>query len=204
MGGLIKSLEEHGARFENLGEKEHFPFKIFCNGLNSSDWFIDASESSQILSAILLIAPCIKGKKTIQLKGSTVSKPFVTMTLKMMEQFSRDSGYNVFSNLVNYSITSFDYNISDEFYQIEPDATAASYFLSLPISVKRNMKIFRLILQVNKLFSNKGHNLITQNLYTRSHPLRVIFGLMTFRYFLTLAALSLLKTFLYSIRYSKT
>ena len=141
MGGLIKSLEEHGARFEYLGEKEHFPFKIFCNGLNSSDWFIDASESSQILSAILLIAPCIKGKKTIQLKGSTVSKPFVTMTLKMMEQFSRDSGYNVFSNLVNYSITSFDYNISDEFYQIEPDATAASYFLSLPISVNGEIHI---------------------------------------------------------------
>ena len=58
-----------------------------------------------------------------------------------MEQFSRDSGYNVFSNLVNYSITSFDYNISDEFYQIEPDATAASYFLSLPISVNGEIHI---------------------------------------------------------------
>ena len=59
MKGLIEALEIHGCEF-NFQEKEyHFPFIITCNGLNSHDWVIDASMSSQILSAILMIAPFI-------------------------------------------------------------------------------------------------------------------------------------------------
>ena len=73
MKGLIEALEVHGCKFDFQEKEYHFPFKIICNGLNSDDWLIDASMSSQILSAILMISPYINGKKNIQLFGNTVS-----------------------------------------------------------------------------------------------------------------------------------
>ena len=77
MEGLINALETHGAKFSFDKKINYFPFKIFPDGLNSENWDIDASLSSQILSAILLISPCIPGETRIQLKKDTVSKPFV-------------------------------------------------------------------------------------------------------------------------------
>lgn len=141
MDGLIKALELHGTEFEYSGKQGHFPFRMKCNGLNSTDWIIDASLSSQILSAILLIAPCISGNKSIELVGKTVSKPFVEMTLNMMKQFSSKSGSLISSNNSSYTIGNFSYNFGSSTYQIEPDATASSYFLSLPIAVNGSVRV---------------------------------------------------------------
>ena len=137
MEGLLRALESHGCKFKFLNKDYHFPFKMISGGLDSGDWIIDASTSSQILSAILIIAPYIKGNKTIQLLGDTVSKPFVKMTIDMMRHFSVN---NEFERSIEYNnqftLGNFKYKLNKDVYEIEPDATAASYFLSLPIAVK--------------------------------------------------------------------
>ena len=135
MGGLIDALESHGAKFEFIGEENCFPFTIKCNGLTSENWEIDASNSSQILSAILLIAPLINGNTRINLLNGTVSRPFVDMTLEMMKEFANEATCDFIISDDCYEIPFFQYQLPQNVYQVEPDATAASYFLSLPIAV---------------------------------------------------------------------
>ena len=141
MEGLINALEIHGAKFSFNKKLNHFPFKIISNGLNLENWDIDASLSSQILSAILLISPCILGETKIQLKKDTVSKPFVKMTIEMMRQFSTESEFNVVEDNNSYLIGNFKFKHVGGLYNIEPDATAASYFLSLPIAIRGSVLV---------------------------------------------------------------
>ena len=92
MSGLLDALARLGCEFEFGGEPGHFPFTMRTHGVNARDVVADARASSQILSALMLIAPVagtLNGAGTFDvfLKGETVSKPFVAMTAKMIAQF---------------------------------------------------------------------------------------------------------------------
>ncbi len=134
MQGLLKALEFHGTEFHFKMEKNCFPFCMKTSSLNDVPWEIDASESSQILSAILLIAPLINGVTEISLISYTVSKPFVRMTLEMMQEFMTDVAIDC-SQEAHFKFPPNSYFLVGNLYKIEPDATAASYFLSAPLSV---------------------------------------------------------------------
>ncbi len=107
IGALLEALESQGAR----ANSRSFPFTLRTAGLPGGTVLLDASESSQLLSALLMVAPHAKSRLTVSLKGETVSKPFVTMTERMIAQFAA----------------------SPADYAIEGDATAASYFAALAI-----------------------------------------------------------------------
>lgn len=141
MKGLIDALKIHGTKFSFIDKKNHFPLKIIPNGLNTENWEIDASLSSQILSAILIISPYIPGETRIQLMKDTVSKPFVKMTIEMMSQFSENSEFRVVEDNNIFQIGHFKYKLKGGLYAIEPDATAASYFLSLPIAINGSVHV---------------------------------------------------------------
>ena len=133
MEGLLEALEQQGAEFTWKGEPHHFPFTMKTHGLKGGDIDVDASESSQILSALLMAAPLAREDTTIRLKGNTVSKPFVSMTLQMMEKF----GTIIQFSHGPYSVKKSDYTPpKDGIYHVEPDATAASYFAALPLVTK--------------------------------------------------------------------
>ena len=141
MKGLIVALESHGTKFEFIDDEYCFPFKMICKGITSDNWEIDASNSSQIISAILLIAPLISGNTHINLINGTVSRPFVNMTLEMMKEFAQEISGNLIISDDRYEIPCFQYQLTQNEYQIEPDATAASYFLSLPIAIGGDIHI---------------------------------------------------------------
>jgi len=63
-----------------------------------------------------------KGHLELRRVGQMVSEPFVRMTAKMIPRFNR--GF----------VPDIDAPGFDEFYHIEPDATAASYFVMLPLA----------------------------------------------------------------------
>ena len=134
MQGLIDSLKQLGARFIFEKKDGHFPFVIETQGIKEGTWVVDATASSQILSAMLMVAPLAEETVEVVLKNNTVSKPFVEMTLKMCDHFSGgNAAFNINGN--NYkTISNKGYAFSSENYQVEPDATAASYFLALPIA----------------------------------------------------------------------
>ncbi|MBO7522015.1 MAG: 3-phosphoshikimate 1-carboxyvinyltransferase [Opitutales bacterium] len=127
MQGLIKALEKLGAKFEFEKEPHCFPFRVKTFGLSGGKIEIDAGSSSQILSAVLMASALAKSETLVELKGETVSKPFVKMTLEMMRQFGFDAretedGKYLVKNSRAKKISA---------YEVEPDATAASYPIAL-------------------------------------------------------------------------
>ena len=130
MRGLLEFLSEKGVEFSFHQKKWHFPFTMKTKSLEAGSWTVDASASSQILSALMMIAPILSEDVHIQLKGDTVSKPFVVMTYKMMKQFG--CGIDSFRNHSFKIPSSSNYQCSQSSYQVEPDATAASYYFTLP------------------------------------------------------------------------
>jgi 3-phosphoshikimate 1-carboxyvinyltransferase len=107
IGALLDALAAQGSQ----ATARSFPFTLRTSGLPGGEVELDASESSQLLSALLLVAPHARTPLRVRLKGGTVSRPFVAMTERMLAQFAaKPAGY-----------------------AIEADATAASYFLALPL-----------------------------------------------------------------------
>ncbi|MBQ6704979.1 MAG: 3-phosphoshikimate 1-carboxyvinyltransferase [Opitutales bacterium] len=132
MSGLLDALARLGCEFEFHGERGFFPFTMRTHGISAREITVDASASSQILSALMQIAPVAgmqngTGLFDVFLKGETVSRPFVEMTARMIAQFGGgiEARGNAFTCGGAYGAGDFD-------YAIEPDATAASYFLILP------------------------------------------------------------------------
>ena len=74
-------------------------------------------------------------KYRINFKGGTVSVPFVEMTLKMMQEFSKNNSLNYNFSVNQIELNNCSYKKLNFSYDIEPDATAASYFMTLPLIV---------------------------------------------------------------------
>ena len=134
--GLVDALKSQGAEFEFLGEENRFPFRIKTSGLRGGEVSIDAGESSQMLSGLLMASVGASSPMTVKLSGGTVSKPFVSMTMSMMEHF----GFKCETDGTSYKVAPRKAGIppmspSPRVYRIEPDATAASYFATLPAVV---------------------------------------------------------------------
>lgn len=137
MKGLIDALRALGADIRCPGEEGFFPLEIHARGLKGGPVKIDARESSQLLSALLMVAPLAQSPVEITLVG-TVRWPFVQMTTRLMEQFGQPGverrkrdGFLI-SNATRYTLPAGT-------YAIEPDATAASYFLALPLAVEGSL-----------------------------------------------------------------
>lgn len=130
MKGLIDALRALGADIRCLESEGFFPVEIRARGLNGGPVGIDASESSQMLSALLMVAPFAQAPLKIQSVGS-LRQPFVKMTERLMADFGGpEPTINQASGL--YKISRGVYH-SPGSYAIEPDATAASYFMALPL-----------------------------------------------------------------------
>lgn len=141
--GLCDALSAQGAQFEFLGRHGCFPFKMKTNGLRGGALKVDASASSQILSALLMVAPFADCAMNIELVGGTVSRPFVDMTLSLMNDFSLSAkeispnAFEVkkFAGALQPSVGADSTGNAENkknIFTVEPDATAASYFAMLP------------------------------------------------------------------------
>lgn len=131
MSGLLDALIQHGAAdVQYHGQPGHFPFTLKTHGIRGGQLDVDASASSQILSALLMVMPCASAQVALGLQGETVSHPFIDMTLSMMRQFGAQPTSK--SGQGTYSCINSGYPTQQTTYPIEPDATAASYYLMLP------------------------------------------------------------------------
>ncbi len=88
---------------------------------------IDGSISSQFLSALLMSLPLINSSVTINVIGELVSKPYIKLTLAILNDFG--------IKIKNDDYKSFSLNGSEKYqspktYMVEGDASSASYFLA--------------------------------------------------------------------------
>jgi 3-phosphoshikimate 1-carboxyvinyltransferase len=130
MKGLFDALANQGPEIVYLGEKDFFPIELHSHGLRGGPVEIDASESSQMLSALLMVAPLAKEPINILLSKS-VRWPFVQMTTNLMTDFGQGHIGPLFDDRLKIR-NATRYTIDGGVFPIEPDATAASYFAALP------------------------------------------------------------------------
>ena len=129
MRGLLDALTAAGcqATRPDGAPASGFPFTLRTTG-RLGRLEVDASASSQLLSALLMVLPLSAGA-SVSMKGSTVSEPFVDMTARMCGQFGRELVRGADGS---WSCPSPGAYVAQSTYAIEPDATAASYFIALP------------------------------------------------------------------------
>jgi 3-phosphoshikimate 1-carboxyvinyltransferase len=91
VGILVEALKELGADIQYLEKPNHLPILIRGKNLVSKEIHIDASESSQYISALLLLGSTLEEGLTVIPKGAVVSGGYIEMTLKMLQ----GSGFRV-------------------------------------------------------------------------------------------------------------
>ncbi len=128
ISALIDALESQGAQ----ASARAFPFTLRTFGLKGGEIKIDASESSQMLSALLMVAPLADNDVTIR-PVNTLRMPFVEMTNRLMTDFAGASASHQPHDGSFHSVC--QHYRAPGVYQIEPDASAASYFETLPVVV---------------------------------------------------------------------
>lgn len=110
------------------GGEMYPPLTITASGLKGGKTQLAGNISSQYLSALLMTAPYAKNPVEIEITTELFSKPYVDMTIAIMQNFGIEierNGYQFFK--VSPSTYSPITN-----YLIESDASAASYFFAAP------------------------------------------------------------------------
>jgi 3-phosphoshikimate 1-carboxyvinyltransferase len=87
MGELVAALRQAGARLEYRGLEGCVPLAIEGGALRSGDISVDASRSSQFLSALLLAGVAVEGGLRVRATGAIVSSPYVETTLEVLRDF---------------------------------------------------------------------------------------------------------------------
>ena len=122
---LVDALNQLGARARCESPGGAPPVVVEADGLPGGKARIDASKSSQFLSALLLVLPYARAAVRLEVSGELVAPPYVHMTLAVMRAF----GVHVeHEGLQQFEIQPQHYTARP--YCIEPDASSAHYFLA--------------------------------------------------------------------------
>ncbi|ORM80780.1 3-phosphoshikimate 1-carboxyvinyltransferase [Pantoea deleyi] len=126
IGHLVDALRQGGATIE-YRENENYPPLRLRGGFTGGDVSVDGSVSSQFLTALLMTAPLAQQDTCITIKGDLVSKPYIDITLNLMQCF----GVAVENqNYQRFLIKGQQQYQSPGDYLVEGDASSASYFLA--------------------------------------------------------------------------
>lgn len=125
MAPLVKALRALGADLVCLEKEGFLPLRVQGRPLRGGAVTLDASQSSQFASALLLAAPMWPEGLTLHLEGPVASKPYLDMTLAMMRQAGAEVAYPDADDAC--------YIVSPKPYQpcrfvIDADWSAASYW----------------------------------------------------------------------------
>ncbi|MGY8768000.1 MAG: 3-phosphoshikimate 1-carboxyvinyltransferase [Pirellulales bacterium] len=124
IGDLLDALNSLGTSATSETNTGCPPVLVTGQGLQGGQTNIAGNISSQYLSGLLMAAPYAKSPVQINVTGELVSKPYIRITTEVMRAFgvSIDD-----SNLSSFSVP-VDQKYQGQIYDIEPDASAASYF----------------------------------------------------------------------------
>ncbi len=138
LGPVIKALEELGISIEHDG-RYSLPLKLHGKGkIPGGALTIDASASSQFLSALLLVAPSFENGIVATHKGGQLpSMPHIEMTVDMLRSF----GAQVEVDKAAQSWSVKPGKLHGQELVIEPDLSNAAPFLSLAMVCGGNVTI---------------------------------------------------------------
>ena len=124
IGPVLEALRVLGVNCRCLQEEGFPPVEIQSNGLLGGEVLVDASQSSQFLSSLLIAAPCAKSEMRIGWSQPVASFPYIRLTLTMMEELGIEYqwlGAQQIAVRAPQQYPPLDYTV-------EADCSSASYF----------------------------------------------------------------------------
>lgn len=141
---LADALNALGARVEYMEKEGYPPLRIFGSAMKGGEISLAGGVSSQYISALLMVAPLMENGLTLQLEGSIISKPYINLTLQLMEQFGVKANWN------GQTIRVLPQEYTPIRFTVESDWSAASYWYSM-MALSRTAEIELLGLFTNSL-----------------------------------------------------
>ena len=84
---LVNALRELGADIEYVANDGFPPLRITGRKFEKDTISLPGNVSSQYISALLMIAPVLTNGLTIRLTGDIISRPYINLTLQLMNDF---------------------------------------------------------------------------------------------------------------------
>ena len=129
MGPVLAAIEALGARVEPHGQAGHLPVTVVAPGhLTGGQLDVPGDTSSQYVSGLLLAAPYCREGLRVRVTTRLVGRPFVDMTIAVMAAFGADVTVADDAGHPLFTVPPGRYRGTA--YRVEPDASAASYFLA--------------------------------------------------------------------------
>jgi len=133
---LADALNQLGGNVSSIKGTGCPPVLVQAQSLSGGVVSIRGDISSQFLSGLLMASPYAKAKTIISVDGELISQPYDEMTLPVMKEFGVEvatSGDSKQQDSSNLNSTALKFTVQPQVYspidyEIEPDASAASYF----------------------------------------------------------------------------
>ncbi len=122
---LVDALEQLGAEIHYLERHGCPPLRIVGDQIKGGKVIIPGNISSQFLTSLLMSLPLASQGSTIEVIGEQVSKPYLDITLGIMEQFGVTASHEDYQM---FQVPGGQQYQSPGSYLIEGDASSASYF----------------------------------------------------------------------------
>lgn len=126
IGDLLRALGQLGVDAAGELGNDCPPVVVRADGMAGGRATVAGNISSQYLSGLLMAAPCAAGPVELTVEGELVSQPYIRMTLAVMRRF----GAEVAAEAISRFVVSPRGKYRPTTYEIEPDASAASYFFA--------------------------------------------------------------------------
>lgn len=128
IGPLLSALRQLGVDARSEADTDCPPIIVRASGFDGGTTTVSGNLSSQFLTGLLLAAPYGRNGVTIAVEGELVSKPYIVITADVMRAFG------VETEIDDVDWKTFRVAPGQRYegraYQIEPDASNASYFFA--------------------------------------------------------------------------
>ncbi|NNC95247.1 MAG: hypothetical protein HKN92_06755 [Chitinophagales bacterium] len=133
---LVNALAELGAIIEYQENKGELPLLVKSSELRGGKISVRGDVSSQFISALMLIAPYLRGGLNIELETDLVSSSYVTLTSDLMIKFGAEVSWKENRIIIHEG----SYKSPSAEYIVEGDWSSASFFIALG-AVLENCKL---------------------------------------------------------------
>jgi 3-phosphoshikimate 1-carboxyvinyltransferase len=134
VAGLVDAMRQLGAAVAYAGEDGKFPLTIKGGGLRGGEARFSASKSSQFISGLLMAAPYAEAPVKLYPEGRK-EWPYVGITAALMRAF----GVEVVETNGRFAVDPATYRSRE--YEVEPDASGASYFMAAAAATGGRVRI---------------------------------------------------------------
>lgn len=137
IGILVDALRTLGAQVEYVEKEGYPPLKITGNlDLEGGELSLPGNVSSQYISALLMIGPALKKGLKLTLTDNIVSRPYINLTLRLINDFGGDARWLDDSTII---VERQKYVTRD--YFVESDWSGASYWYEI-VALSDNADIY--------------------------------------------------------------